>query len=239
MTEKPQRSLLLVEDEENLQETLKLNFEMEGYSVTSAYTGPEALAAIRNEHFDLIILDVMLPELDGISVCENIRLTDSEIPILILSARNQSADRILGLRKGADDYLTKPFNLEELLLRVDKLINKSQKITAKEPVPEEYSFGKNHVNFSLLECTTRTGEKISLTKKEVMLLKLLVENKNEVVTREKILQAVWGYNVYPTTRTIDNFILNFRKYFEEDSRHPKYFHSVRGIGYKFTDVEED
>lgn len=239
MTEKPQRSLLLVEDEENLQETLKLNFEMEGYSVTSAYTGPEALAAIRNEHFDLIILDVMLPELDGISVCENIRLTDSEIPILILSARNQSADRILGLRKGADDYLTKPFNLEELLLRVDKLINKSQKITAKEPVPEEYSFGKNHVNFSLLECTTLTGEKISLTKKEVMLLKLLVENKNEVVTREKILQAVWGYNVYPTTRTIDNFILNFRKYFEEDSRHPKYFHSVRGIGYKFTDVEED
>lgn len=237
MTDKTQNSLLLVEDEENLQETLRLNFEMEGYSVTSAYTGPEALEAIRNEHFDLIILDVMLPEMDGISVCENIRLTDSEIPILILSARNQSADRILGLRKGADDYLTKPFNLEELLIRVDKLINKSRKITAKEPVPDEYSFGGNYINFSLLECSTQSGRKISLTKKEVMLLKLLVENKNEVVTREKILQAVWGYNVYPTTRTIDNFILNFRKYFEKDSRHPKYFHSVRGIGYKFTDKE--
>lgn len=238
MTGQPQYSLLLVEDEENLQETLKLNFDMEGYSVTSAYTGPEALEAIRNEHFDLIILDVMLPEMDGISVCENIRLTDSEIPILILSARNQSADRILGLRKGADDYLTKPFNLEELLIRVNKLINKSRKITAKEPVPEEYTFGENHINFSLLECVTQSGKKVSLTKKEVMLLKLLVENKNEVVTREKILQSVWGYNVYPTTRTIDNFILNFRKYFEKDSRHPKYFHSVRGIGYKFTDKED-
>lgn len=239
MSEPIQASVLLVEDEENLQDALRLNFEMEGYSVTSAYTGPEALDALRNEHFDLIVLDVMLPEMDGISVCENIRLSNSEIPILMLSARNQSADRILGLRKGADDYMTKPFNLEELLIRVDKLINKSRKITAKEPVPDEYSFGPNKVNFSSLEGVSKTGEKISLTKKEAMLLKLLIENKNEVVTREKILQAVWGYNVYPTTRTIDNFILNFRKYFEEDSRHPKFFHSVRGIGYKFTNEEQE
>lgn len=239
MTEQQQASVLLVEDEENLQDALRLNFEMEGYSVTSAYTGPEALEAIRNEHFDLIILDVMLPEMDGISVCENIRLTNSEIPILMLSARNQSADRILGLKKGADDYLTKPFNLEELLIRVDKLINKSRKITAKESVTEEYVFGNNRVNFSSLEAITKSGDRISLTKKEAMLLKLLIENKNEVVTREKILQSVWGYNVYPTTRTIDNFILTFRKYFEEDSRHPKYFHSVRGIGYKFTNGSDE
>lgn len=237
MTEQQQASVLLVEDEENLQDALRLNFEMEGYSVTSAYTGPEALKAISNEHFDLIILDVMLPEMDGISVCENIRLTNSEIPILMLSARNQSADRILGLKKGADDYLTKPFNLEELLIRVDKLINKSRRITSKEPVSEEYFFGKNSVNFSSLEGVTKSGVKISLTKKEAMLLKLLIENRNEVVTREKILQSVWGYNVYPTTRTIDNFILNFRKYFEEDSRHPIFFHSVRGIGYRFTNEE--
>ncbi len=235
--QKQQASLLLVDDEENLQDTLKLNFELEGYSVTSAYTGPEALDAIKNEHFDLIILDVMLPEMDGISVCENIRLTHPEIPILMLSARNQSADRILGLKKGADDYLTKPFNLEELLIRVDKLINKSRKITAKEPLQDEYTFGNNKVNFSSHEGITKSGKKIALTKKEAMLLKLLIENKNEVVTRERILQSVWGYNVYPTTRTIDNFILNFRKYFEEDSRNPKYFHSVRGIGYKFTNEE--
>ena len=228
-------SILLVEDEENLQDTLKLNFEMEGYEVTSAYDGAEALKALRNEYFDLIILDVMLPEIDGISVCENIRLSNSEIPILILSAKNNSTDRVLGLKKGADDYLAKPFDLEELLIRVKKLINKSKLISSKEPVTGIVHFGNNNINFKALECTTRAGEKVALTKKEVMLLKLLIENKNEVVTREKILQSVWGYNVYPTTRTVDNFILSFRKYFEEDSRNPKFFHSIRGIGYKFTD----
>jgi two-component system alkaline phosphatase synthesis response regulator PhoP len=228
-------SILLVEDEENLHEALKLNLELEGYEVTSAFDGAEALKAVQNEYFDLIIMDVMLPELDGISVVENIRLQRNEVPVLILSAKNSSADRILGLKKGADDYLTKPFNLEELLLRVNKLINKSKRISAKEPVADEYAFGKNKINFKALEGYNKQGKKIPLTKKEGMLLKLLIENKNEVVPREKILQAVWGYNVYPTTRTIDNFILNFRKYFEEDSRNPKYFHSVRSIGYKFTD----
>ena len=232
--EQKKLSILLVEDEENLQDTLRLNFEMEGYEVTSAYTGPEGLKAFQNEYFDLIILDIMLPEIDGITVCENIRLINSDVPILMLSAKNQSADRVLGLRKGADDYLTKPFNLEELLLRVHLLINKSHRISSKEHITEEYTFGKNSINFKSLECKTKTGEIVPLTKKEGMLLKLLIENKNEVVTREKILQSVWGYNVYPTTRTVDNFILNFRKYFEEDSRNPVYFHSVRGIGYKFT-----
>lgn len=229
-------SILLVEDEENLQEALKLNLELEDYEVTSAYDGAEALRAVQQEYFDLMILDVMLPEVDGISVCENIRLQNNDIPILILSARNGSADRVLGLKKGADDYLTKPFNLEELLLRVSKLVEKSKRISTRQPLDQTYRFGKNEVDFKALECTTKDGEKITLTKKEIMLLKLLIENKNEVVTREKILQAVWGYNVYPTTRTIDNFILTFRKYFETDSRNPIYFHSVRGVGYKFTEV---
>jgi two-component system alkaline phosphatase synthesis response regulator PhoP len=229
-------SILLVEDEENLQDTLRLNFEIEGYNVVSAYNGAEALKKLQNEYFDLIILDVMLPEMDGITVCENIRLSNTEIPILMLSAKSQSGDRVLGLKKGADDYLTKPFSLEELLIRVRMLIYKSRKISAKEPITEEYNFGKNVINFKSLESITKTGEVVALTKKEGMLLKLLIENRNEVVTREKILQSVWGYNVYPTTRTVDNFILNFRKYFEEDSRNPKYFHSVRGIGYKFTNV---
>lgn len=229
-------SILLVEDEENLQEALKLNLELEGFEVTSAYDGAEALKAVHKEHFDLIILDVMLPELDGIVVCETIRLSNADIPILILSAKNSSADRILGLKKGADDYLTKPFNLEELLLRVNKLIIKSERLSTKKPVAEIYGFGKNKIDFKASEAFTKSGEKITLTRKEMMLLKLLIENKNEVVTREKILQVVWGYNVYPTTRTIDNFILSFRKYFEEDSRDPVFFHSVRGVGYKFTDV---
>jgi len=228
-------SILLVEDEENLLEALKLNLELEGYEVSGVTDGVEALKAVENEYFDLIILDVMLPELDGISVCESIRLQGNEIPILILSAKNSSADRVLGLKKGADDYLTKPFNLEELLLRVNKLIHKSNRISQKEPVADEYKFGGNTINFKALQSTSKEGETIRLTKKEMMLLKLLIENKNEVVPREKILQTVWGYNVYPTTRTIDNFILSFRKYFEEDSRNPKYFHSVRGVGYKFTE----
>jgi two-component system alkaline phosphatase synthesis response regulator PhoP len=228
-------SILLVEDEENLHEALKLNLELEGYGVTSAYDGAAALKAVQNEYFDLMILDVMLPEMDGINVIETIRLQNTEIPILVLSAKNSSADRVLGLKKGADDYLSKPFNLEELLLRVQKLIEKNKKLQDKSSIGENYSFGNNTINFKAQEAITKNGNKIQLSKKEAMLLKLLMENKNEVVPREKILQAVWGYNVYPTTRTIDNFILNFRKYFEEDSRNPKYFHSVRGVGYKYSE----
>ena len=129
-------SILLVEDEENLQEALKLNLELEGYEVTCANDGLEALKAVQQEHFDLMILDVMLPELDGISVCESIRLQNNEIPILILSAKNSSADRVLGLKKGADDYLTKPFNLEELLLRVSKLVIKSQSLAIRKPLQQ-------------------------------------------------------------------------------------------------------
>ncbi len=227
-------SILLVEDEENLQETLKLNLELEGYDVSVSANGADALKIITREYFNLIILDVMLPEIDGIRVCETIRLNNTDVPILFLSAKNSSADRVLGLKKGADDYLTKPFNLEELLLRVDKLIHKSERIATKVMLSDTYEFGNNKIDFKASESVNKAGEKITLTKKELMLLKLLIENKNEVVTREKILQSVWGYNVYPTTRTIDNFILNFRKYYEEDSRNPQHFHSARGVGYKFT-----
>ena len=228
-------SILVVEDEENLHEALKLNLELEGYEVTSCYNGADALKAIQNEYFDLIILDIMLPGIDGLHITENIRVQQNEVPILILSAKNTGADRVLGLKKGADDYLTKPFNLEELLLRVEKLIQKNKKIQVKETVGDTYEFGGNKIDFKAQQAITRDGNKIDLSKKEVMLLKLLIENRNEVVTREKILQMVWGYNVYPTTRTIDNFILSFRKYFERDSRIPQHFHSVRGMGYKYTD----
>lgn len=229
-------SILLAEDEENLHEALKLNLELEGYEVTSAYDGNMALQKIQSEYFDLVVLDIMLPEVDGIHVTETIRIQNNEVPILILSAKNTSADRVLGLKKGADDYLTKPFNLEELLLRVQKLIEKNKKMSEKDSTGDLYNFGRNSINFKAQEAVTKTGERIQLSKKEAMLLKLLIENKNEVVPREKILQTVWGYNVYPTTRTIDNFILSFRKYFEEDSRNPQYFHSVRGVGYKYSDL---
>lgn len=227
-------NILLVEDEENLHHALKLNLELENYLVTSAYDGAEALKAVELEYFDLIIMDVMLPEIDGISVTETIRIHNVEVPILMLSAKSSSADKILGLKKGADDYITKPFNLEELLIRVEKLISKNKKIQDKETVQQIFVFGNNQVDFKAQLATNFQKQQIQLSKKEVLLLKLLFENKNEVVTREKILKIVWGYNVYPTTRTIDNFILSFRKYFEVDSRNPVFFHSVRAVGYKFT-----
>src|SRR5918994_1883558 len=137
--ENKKESILLVEDEENLHEALKLNLELEGFEVSSAFDGASALKAVQGEYFDLIILDVMLPEMDGINVTESIRLTNNEVPILILSAKNSSADRVLGLKKGADDYMTKPFNLEELLLRVHKLINKNKKLQDKSTVGNSYS----------------------------------------------------------------------------------------------------
>lgn len=228
-------SILIVDDEENLLEALKLNLELEGYEVSTAADGAEALRKVDQEYFDLIVLDVMLPEVDGISVCENIRIKNLDMPILMLSAKTSSADRVMGLKKGADDYLTKPFNLEELLLRVRKLIEKNKKLQDKSTVGDTYTFGENSVDFSAQNARNAAGEEIPLSKKEAMLLKLLIENRNQVVSREKILQAVWGYQVFPTTRTIDNFILNFRKYFEPDPREPIYFHSIRGVGYKFSD----
>ena len=141
-------SILLVEDEENLHETLKLNLEMEGYEVTSAYDGAVALKKISNEFFHLIIMDIMLPELDGIAVTEAVRVANNEVPILMLSAKNSSSDRVMGLKKGADDYLTKPFNLEELLLRVEKLIDKNKRIQDKNTIADTYAFGSNTIDVS-------------------------------------------------------------------------------------------
>jgi two-component system alkaline phosphatase synthesis response regulator PhoP len=228
-------SVLIVEDEENLQEALKLNLELEGYEITCAENGAIALKKVDEGYFDLIILDVMLPEIDGFDVCETIRLRNIDTPILMLSARSGSSDRVTGLKRGADDYLTKPFNLEELLLRIEKLIDKNRKLQVNSNIGDQYDFGANRIDFKAQIASNAKGEQISLSKKEVMLLKLLIEYKNEVVSREKILQAVWGYQVFPTTRTIDNFILSFRKYFEPDPREPKHFHSVRGVGYKFSE----
>lgn len=222
--------ILLVEDEVSLRETLKLNLEMEDYEVVTADNGKDALKYVQEQHFDLLILDVMLPEVDGFQIAEQVRLTNREVPILMLTAKDAAQDRITGLRKGADDYLTKPYVLEELLLRVQNLIKRTSKKSDQEL--ETYEFGKNRVNFATYEAKGINGE-FTLTKKEAMLLKLLAERRNEVVSRQQILQSVWGYDVYPSTRTIDNFILSFRKYFEEDPHNPKYFLSIRGVGYKF------
>jgi two-component system alkaline phosphatase synthesis response regulator PhoP len=224
--------ILLVEDEEHIRDALKLNLELEGYEVITTGNGRKALDLINSQHFDLLLLDVMLPDVDGFTITEQVRLTNTGTPILLLTAKDMAQDRVTGLKKGADDYLTKPFVLEELLLRVSNLLRRSQR--TKGEAISLYEFGRNTVNFETFEATTFRNEQLTLTKKEAMLLKLLVERKNEVVSRNQILQAVWGYDVFPSTRTIDNFILAFRKYFEEDPKNPRFFHSIRGVGYKFT-----
>lgn len=225
--------VLLVEDEPNLKEAIKLNLEMEGMEVVTAETGTRGLTKFREQRFNLVILDIMLPEMDGYSICEQIRLENSSVPILFLTAKDSSKDKIHGFKSGADDYITKPFNLEELLLRVKVLVRHSLRSMSGEKDIHEYQFGPNTINFATYEANGVSGNLI-LTKKEAKLLKLLVEKNHEVVSRQQILQYVWGYDVFPSTRTIDNFILSFRKYFEEDPRNPRYFHSVRGVGYKFT-----
>ena len=223
--------ILLVEDEEALRLTLKLNFEFEGYHVTTAVSGPEAIERSRGARFDLVVMDVMLPGMDGYSVVETIRLEGDTTPVLFLTARNAPADRIRGLRTG-DDHLGKPFELEELLLRVSKLVRRRDQ-GAPPTLRTSYDFSGNHIDFNSYEVVGYNGKRRTLGQREIMLLRLLIEREGEVVSREEILQKVWGYNVFPTTRTVDNFIVGFRKYFEADPRDPRHFHSIRGVGYKF------
>jgi two-component system alkaline phosphatase synthesis response regulator PhoP len=187
----------------------------------------------KEQRFNLVILDIMLPFVDGLQVCETIRLTDKQIPILMLSAKHSGQDRIAGLKSGADDYLVKPFNLEELLLRVQILVKRSA--PAGNIGLTEYSFGENYANFDTYEFKGVNNQQGILSSREMKLLKLLIEKKGEVVSRDLILEMIWGVDVYPSTRTIDNYLLNFRKYFEKDPKNPVYFHSVRGVGYKFSE----
>ncbi len=228
--------ILLAEDEEHLLEAIKLNLELEGYRVVAVNNGKKALKVFKEERFNLVILDVMMPEMDGYQVCETIRLENTEVPILFLTAKNTTDDRVHGLKKGADDYLVKPFNLEELILRVGILVKRSLKNDELKEI-NSYTVGDKTIYFQSFEMKTHDGTTLSLTKKETMLLKMLIERKNEAVSRDQILETVWNYDVYPSTRTIDNFILTFRKYFEPDPKNPIYFHSIRGVGYKFTDSQ--
>ena len=227
------KRILIVEDEEHLRTALKLNLELEGFNVVAKETGRQAIHECKESNFDLVVLDVMLPEIDGFTVCENIRIENKSVPILFLTAKGGSDDRVTGLKIGADDYMSKPFNLEEFILRVKNLLRRrSEPATPFETSPL-YTFGENSINFLTYEIKGLNGETRTLTKKEVMLLQLLIERKNQVVSRDQILETVWGVDVYPSTRTIDNYILAFRKYFETNARQPKHFFSIRGVGYKF------
>ncbi|HXB13616.1 MAG TPA: response regulator transcription factor [Bacteroidia bacterium] len=226
--------ILLVEDEKNLRSVIKLNLEMEGHEIAAFENGAQAWDKFQGGFYSLIILDVMLPGMDGFELCKNIRKVDKHTPVLFLTARGAAEDRITGLKLGADDYLAKPFHLEELLLRVKALIKRAAPQSNVKEM-EEYSFGKNKINFRTFEIITANSEKKELGKKEMDLLKLLIEKKNEVVPRELILEKVWGYESAPSSRTVDNYIVTFRKYFEDDPKNPQYFHSIRSVGYKFTE----
>lgn len=226
-----QKRILLVEDEESLRKLIQLNLEMEGYEVLSAANGRKAYALANQQYFDLLILDIMLPELNGIDLCEKIRLNNRQVGIIFISAKSELEDIITGLKKGGDDYLVKPFHLEELLVRIERVLQRTKSVDNSSG-PSQFIFGKNEIFFDRYEANTSKGI-IKLSQKELLLLKLLIERKNEVVSRKEILKVVWEYDVIPSTRTIDNFILSFRKYFEEDPKTPVYFKSIRSVGYQF------
>lgn len=224
-------TILIVEDEENLAKTISLNLKLENYEVIIATKGNEALKlfTINKNEISLVLLDIMLPEINGLALCSEFKHINQNIPIIFLSAKNQINEKIEGLKLGADDYITKPFDLEELLLRINNLIKRVSK-----DLNEVYEFGKCKINFTTYEIKDAAGKLITLTKKEIGLLKLLTQNENKVISRDQIIEKLWHVNENASSRTIDNYILNFRKYFENNPKEPKHFYSIRGVGYKFT-----
>ncbi|UCE04875.1 MAG: response regulator transcription factor [bacterium] len=223
--------ILLVEDEESLAVGLEYNFSEEGYHVTIARDGKEALVLLDQHDYDLIILDIMLPIYDGFEVARKIREKSLQIPILILTARNAAEDVVEGLEIGADDYITKPFHLKELLLRVKRMLKRKRWYRTIIP---NYRFGNNKINFENLKA--KSGDRqIQLTKREAMVLKYLIEHQGKIISREELLEKVWGLNSAIETRTVDNFIARLRKYFEPNPSKPIFIKSYRSVGYMFID----
>jgi two-component system alkaline phosphatase synthesis response regulator PhoP len=223
--------IMLVEDEIHLARGICFNLELEGCRISHFEVGEKALATLEVEHFDLIILDVMLPGMDGFQVCSAVREQDPRVPVLMLTARSEDADRVAGLEHGADDYLTKPFNLVEFLLRVKGMLRRSSWYRP-DPVEEAYRFGDNEVFLLSYRARTAQGE-IDLTEMEVRVLALFFQKEGDIVPRSELLQTVWGYTSDTETRTLDNFIVRLRRYFEPDPGKPVHFQTVRGVGYRF------
>jgi two-component system alkaline phosphatase synthesis response regulator PhoP len=227
------KKILLVEDEKHIAEGIMLNLEGEGYEITWAADGTTAMEYYDGGTFDLIILDVMLPGINGFEVCRRIRSGLGTEPILFLTARDSLDDKKDGLAIGGDDYITKPFDLEELILRIKAIFRRQAWLRAEGTTGDIYKFAAGSINFRKFEVEGINGH-FRLTNKECLLLKLFTEHPDEVLSRSKILDGVWGYSAYPSSRTVDNFILRFRKYFEPDPARPIYFHTEFGTGYKFT-----
>ncbi len=224
------RRILVVEDDAHLADGLRINLELEGYEPVLAGSAEEGLDLWRRGGLDLILLDVMLPGMDGFSMCRQVRREGDRIPILFLTARSAGQDRIQGLDEGGDDYITKPFELQELLARIKSIFRRQDWFRGQE-APEVLTIGRAQVNLRAYRATTPDGE-VDLKEKEVMILRLLKEHEGEPVDRETILDRVWGFGAYPTTRTVDNFILALRKIVEEDPKKPQHILTVHGIGYR-------
>ncbi len=230
------KTVLLIEDDRHIAEGLKLNLLLQGYSVEIASDGPSGLRRWKEVHPDLIVLDIMLPGIDGLSVLQSIRLEDERLPILILSAKAATDDIIRGLSCGVDDYLTKPFNLEEFLLRVKRLLRRSgwsHEDHDTQDAPEVFRFGDNEIDFKNNRAIGVQGP-VSLTEQEVKLLKLFVKNSGNLLARENLLEVGWGYTRDINSRTVDNFMVRLRRYFEDNPKEPRFFKSVRAVGYVFT-----
>mgnify|MGYP006421139551 CR=1 FL=1 len=245
MTRFNKKRVLVVEDEDHIAEGLKLNLELKGYTVRIAPDGIAALQGWKEWRPDLIVLDIMLPCIDGLSVLRNIRLEDKRIPVLILSAKGDSDDKVKGFSHGVDDYLSKPFDLEEFLLRVERLLFRTLRdggegaqneadLSPQDPI---YIFEGNRIDFDTLTAHGHFGE-IHLTEQEAKLLKLFITNRGKPISRRKLLEIGWGYARGTKSRTIDNFMVRFRKYFEKDPKTPVYFKSLRSVGYIFDHEKE-
>jgi len=235
------KRILVIEDETHIADGIRLNLSLQGYEARIAQDGISGLELWRSWQPDLIILDIMLPMIDGFSILKTIRKEDEKIPVLILSARGDTKDKVKGLKYGVDDYLSKPFDLEEFLLRIKRLLkkktwfkdeNKDNNLEYQIFDGDSYNFGSNHIDFITFKASCAAGE-IILTEQEIVLLKLFIGNKGKPLSREILLTVGWGYSRDTTTRTVDNFIVRFRKYFEEKPKEPVFFISRRSVGYVF------
>lgn len=225
-----QYKILIVDDEEHIQELIKFNLENNGYKAICCDNGIDALELAKSEKPDLILLDVMLPGIDGYDVCKEIRKDNSisNMPIIMITAKSEELDKILGLELGADDYITKPFSIRELLARVKAVLRR----TSILPIDKSYKFDNILVDFEKHEAT-KNGKKVELTLKEFEVLEILIKNKGRVITREFLLDKVWGYEYIGETRTVDVHIRHLRQKIEDDDKNPKYIETIRGVGYRF------
>ena len=223
-------TILVIEDDPAILRGLADNLKFESYAVITAANGEAGLDAALRQKPDLIILDLMLPRLSGYEVCRKLRAAGNPVPIIMLTARGEETDRVLGLDLGADDYVTKPFSVREVLARVRSLLRRVQ--PARAPMPDELQFGDVAVDFRSYEAT-RAGKPLEMTRKEFGVLRFLASRAGEVVTREELLNEVWGYENYPTTRTVDNHIAGLRAKIERDPAEPEFLRTVHGVGYKF------